>query len=59
MNTLSIRFKNFVMRRLDKIRKQKAKPSLKDMIMASLKEKNKQDEKVRAILKGKVLDMYE
>lgn len=41
MNQLSIRFKNVVMRRLEEIRKQKAKPSLKDMIMASLKEKNK------------------
>lgn len=29
------------------------------MIMASLKEKNKKDEKMRSFLKGKVLDMYE
>lgn len=29
------------------------------MIMESLKEKNKHDEKIRSVLKGKVLDMYE
>ena len=40
-------FKNVVMRRLIEIRAAKAKPSLKDMIMESLKKKNEKDEKMR------------
>jgi hypothetical protein len=47
------------MRRLDQIRKLAAKPSLKDLIMESLKKKNKKDEKMRNLLKKKVLEMYE
>lgn len=56
---MSIKFKNVVMRRLEEIRKEKAKPSLKDMIMESLKKKNKKDEKLREMLKKKVMEMYE
>lgn len=44
---LSNTFKNVVMRRLIQIRAAKAKPSLKDMIMESLKKKNEKDEKMR------------
>jgi polyhydroxyalkanoate synthesis regulator phasin len=47
------------MRRLGEIRALKSKPSLKDMIMESLKKKNQKDEKVRQQIKKKVLEMYE
>lgn len=46
------------MRRLEEIRKEKARPNLKDMINEYLKKKNKKDEKKRKILKEKVVDLY-
>lgn len=47
------------MRRVIEIRIAKMKPSLKDMIMESLKKKNEKDEKMRIQIKQKVLEMYE
>ena len=48
-----------VLRRINEIRRLKMKPSLKDMIMLSLKEKNKKDEKLRNVLKKKIIEIYE
>ena len=51
--------KNVVMRRIVEIRIEKAKPGLKDMIMASLKQKYEKDEKIREKMKVKVMELYE
>ena len=58
-NKMSITFKNFVLRRIDDIRIKKSKPGLKELIMNSLKQKNKKDQKIRDYLKKKVLEIYE
>ena len=51
--------KNVVMRRIVENRIEKAKPGLKDMIMASLKQKYEKDEKIREKMKVKVMELYE
>ena len=38
---------------------EKTKPKLKELIMESLKKKNEKDEKLRGIIKQKVLEMYQ
>jgi hypothetical protein len=56
---LSVLFKNIVLLKVEQVRIKKSKPGLKEMIMQSLKQKNKKDEKMREILKKKVLEVYE
>ena len=51
--------KNLVIRRLTDIRKEKAKPSLKDLIGAYLKKKGEKDERSRIRIKEQVLQIYE
>mmetsp|Transcript_4565 Transcript_4565/g.4300 ORF Transcript_4565/g.4300 Transcript_4565/m.4300 type:complete len:167 (+) Transcript_4565:87-587(+) len=56
---LQIFIKNFVLKRIQQIRVQKAKPGLKEMIVRSMKEKNKQDEKLRKLIKKRVEEASE
>ena len=51
--------KNVVMRNIVAVRQQKAKPGLKDMIMAFLKVQYKRNEKIREKIKEKVVNVYE
>jgi hypothetical protein len=51
--------KNVVMQVIHKIRVEKQKVGLIEMIMQSMKKKNQSDEKIRDILRQKLFDMYE
>lgn len=51
--------KNVVMRILSEIQKQKAKPSLKDLIQDYLQKKAEKDERARIRIKEQVLKIYE
>ena len=46
-----MKFKNFVLLRVEEIRIKKSKPGLIELILESLKKKNKKDEKRREILR--------
>ena len=51
--------KNIVMRRIIEIKREKAKPGLKEAIQLTIRRKQEQDEKLRRRLKKKVMAMYE
>jgi hypothetical protein len=51
--------KNIVIRMLDKIRTEKSKPSLKDLVSQQMQKKNEKDERARIRIKEQVLEIYE
>lgn len=51
--------KNMAMRRVIEIKREKAKPGIKQAIQISLKQKAERDEKIRKKLKKKIMEMYE
>ena len=51
--------KNIVIRMLDKIKQDKAKPSMKDMIQLYMDKKQEKDERARIRIKEQVLEIYE
>lgn len=51
--------KNIVIRMLDGIRAEKAKPSLKDLVSQQMQKKHEKDERARIRIKEQVLEIYE
>jgi hypothetical protein len=47
------------MRRVIEIKREKAKPGIKQAIQISLKQKAEREEKIRRKLKKKIMEMYE